>query len=143
VAVLRSRSRRGARARVEALRDDAGFTLVEVVVAATILVFVVASAAYGLTQNVHLTGVAVDRTAAANLATQELEQLRNENANGRALDGGPYAVTVRGIEYTVTPSLSPSATAACPAGTTRRVTVTVAPTRAPSRSTRYDSVLTC
>jgi prepilin-type N-terminal cleavage/methylation domain-containing protein len=124
-------------------RDDAGFTLVEVVVAAAILVFVIASAVYGLTQNVHLTGVAVDRTTAANLATQELEQLRNENANGRALDDGAQAVTVHGVDYTVTPALDPAATAACPSGTTRRVTVTVAPTQAPSRSARYDSVLTC
>jgi type II secretory pathway pseudopilin PulG len=124
-------------------RDDAGFTLVEAVISATILAFVIASTVYGLTQNVHLTGVAVDRTTAANLATQELEQLRNENANGRALDSGTSTVTVHGIDYTVTPTMTPAATSSCTPGTPRRVTVSVAPSNASSRAARYDSVLTC
>ncbi len=132
-----------ARARFADARDDAGFTLAEVVVAAAILMFAVASATYGLVQNARLTGVAVDRTTAGSLATQELEQLRNENANGRALDAGPSTITVHGVDYTVTPALNPAATAACPSGTTRRVTVTVAPAHALARAARYDSVLTC
>jgi type II secretory pathway pseudopilin PulG len=143
VAVPTSRRRAATRVRVTWARDDAGFTLVEAVVAAAVLAFVIAATVYALTQNVQLTGVAVNRSTAANLATQALEQLRNENSNGRALDSDPYPVTVHGVEYTVTPALAPAATTSCAPGTVRRVSVTVAPSHAPSRSARYDSVLTC
>lgn len=65
--------------------SDAGFTLVESVVALGLFVIVLTFGAIGITQTIHLTGVTSAKVGAANIATEEIERLRLANLTGHAL----------------------------------------------------------
>jgi prepilin-type N-terminal cleavage/methylation domain-containing protein len=125
------------------MADDSGFTLAEVLVSLGLFVVISVTATYGLITTLKLTDVTKDRVVAANLATQELERLRSQNAANAQLDSTARTVTLRGQSFTVTPSLTPAATANCATGSSRKVSVIVTWNSNPARSARYDSVLSC
>jgi prepilin-type N-terminal cleavage/methylation domain-containing protein len=127
----------------EVVADDSGFTLAEVLVSLGLFVVISVTAMYGLITTLKLTNVTKDRVAAANLATQELERLRSQNETDAQLDSTVRTVTLRGIAFTVTPSLSPAANADCAPGSARSVSVVVTWNSNPARNARYDSVLSC
>lgn len=126
-----------------AVAEDSGFTLAEVLVSLGLFVVMSVTATYGLIDTVKLTNVTKTRVAAANLATQELERLRSQNAANAELDSVARTVTLHGTTFTVTPSLTPAATADCPTGSFRNVSVVVTWNSTPARNSRYDSVLSC
>lgn len=124
------------------LSDDAGFTLVETVVAFTIFMILVGSATFWLVKTIQLTGTTRNRVAAANLAAQEVETIRGAHNNGKQLDATTHDVKLHNTTFTVTPALSPGADDDCPTGSTRRVTVTVT-WNGSAKPVRYASVLAC
>lgn len=123
--------------------EDGGFTLAEVIVALGLFTVMATTATWGLVTTLQLTNVTKDRVAAANLAAQELERLRSENANVEQLDSTPQTVTLHGLRFTVTPKLNPAAAVDCAPGSTRQVSVVVSWNSNPARTARYDSVLAC
>lgn len=140
--------------------DDAGFSLIESLVAFTIFMIVSVSAVWGLVKVIQLTSLTTNRANAAQLATQELERMRNQANAGQQVDSaGKCApvtacqVTLHGTTFTVTPSLypdphvttDPSCSSIDPTAATheRRLSVVVTWNSNPPRSVRYDSVLTC
>jgi Tfp pilus assembly protein PilV len=139
---MTSRSSAGRRCVRAVAADDAGFTLAEVLVSLGLFMVISLTALYGLVTTLKLTNVTKDRVAAAQLATQELERLRSQNTKFQ-LDSTARTVTLHGIPFTVTPSLTPAANGNCPTGSSRKVTVIVTWNSTPARSARYDSVLSC
>lgn len=122
--------------------DDAGFTLVESIVAFAIFIVISTAALWWLIDTVKLTGENRDRITASALANQQLEKVRNESNGGQVLDSGSNPVTVHGITYTVKTTLNPISTAPCDTGSSRQLTVSVTWSGA-STPIRYDSVLAC
>jgi Tfp pilus assembly protein PilV len=108
--------RRSAALRRRLQRDEAGFSLVEVVVAMVVLMLFAASLSIVLLNGLSVSKVSRQRVAAANLAARELEIVRNKFAsstadamavaatnavtNGNPL-GPPGASVVDGTPYTV------------------------------------------
>jgi len=133
----------GRLARVRQDDPDAGFTIAEVVVSIALFVIISVAVTSALLTLVKYTGVTQNRVAAANLARQEIEQLRGQNSTMEALDSGPSSVTLQGTTFTVTPLLSPAANASCAPGASRNATVTVSWPHSGSRTVRYDTVLSC
>jgi prepilin-type N-terminal cleavage/methylation domain-containing protein len=81
--------------------DDPGFTLVEVVVAMAIFSFVAATTLGVVLQTTKLAGSNLRRTAAANLATRQIEGARTLAALSMTDGTQTSNVTVAGITYTV------------------------------------------
>jgi Tfp pilus assembly protein PilE len=123
--------------------DDAGFTMAEVVVSIALFTVVSFAVMLALTTLVKLTGVTQNRVAASSLARQEIEKLRGQNSTLSQLDATASTVELKGVSFTVTPIMSPAATATCAAGASRNVTVKVSWKDSSIRSVRYDTVLSC
>lgn len=141
-------------------RGEDGFTLVESLVTLTIFMIISLSAIWGLIKIVQITGITTDRVTATNLATQELERMRDQSNAGQQVDSAEKCtpvsncqVTLHGTTFTVTPSLNPdphvigsttcSSTDSTANVAERQISVVVSWGGTPSRSVRLDSVLTC
>lgn len=116
-------------------RDDAGFTLLESVVALTMFVIVLTFGAIGISQTIRLTGVTSAKVGAANIATGEIERLRLANLTGHALVLTPPAGSIPST-FQVTDT-----TGTCSSGV---LPLTVAVTwGSGARSVVYNSELAC
>ena len=122
-----------------------GFTLVEVLVAFTMFVIISFASLTALYTIVKSTAITQNRVAAANLARQEIERLREQNSTASQLDGTTpiTSTTAQGTTYTITPTMNPAATATCSPGTERQVSVVVSWQNSGLRNVRYDTVLSC
>jgi prepilin-type N-terminal cleavage/methylation domain-containing protein len=84
-------------------RDDAGFSLVEVIVAMLVLSFVLTAVGAMLTSTLSVTRQNTQRVAAAGIAQQAIEAARSQRAldivDGRSIPLGP--VTMDGTTYSV------------------------------------------
>jgi prepilin-type N-terminal cleavage/methylation domain-containing protein len=125
------------------LTGDDGFTLAEVIVSIALFTIMSVAVISALVTLVKLTAVTQNRVAASNLARQEIEKLRGQNGTVSQLDSAALSVALKGTTYTVTPIMSPAATASCAPGAARNVTVKVSWNDSGSRSVRYDTVLSC
>lgn len=103
--------------------DDAGFSLVEVVVALGLLVVVSTAGALALGTSIKHAEANENRVIAAGLATAQIEQARAA-VDPSALVPGSTAVTRNGTTFQVTRQLAPP-TGCTPAGT-RTITITIA-----------------
>jgi prepilin-type N-terminal cleavage/methylation domain-containing protein len=98
-------SRRPARA--VALRDQAGFTIIEVLIAAVILALVAAGSAVALVGAVGTSGIQRNSSAAEALAQQDESRLRGYTVSQLAnLNQSLSPVTLDGTQYTVHESAS-------------------------------------
>jgi prepilin-type N-terminal cleavage/methylation domain-containing protein len=120
-------------------RDERGFTLLEVVVSATLFVIAAAAAGAAIVGNTKSSHLSQERVRAANLAQSMLAGIR---------PGQPVPTTLPTAStdgYGLRISMSP-ATETCPKGTTRAVTVLVfAPNAAADAApvARTDSLVSC
>jgi type II secretory pathway pseudopilin PulG len=141
--MTRSDSTSRARAGDRRCADDAGFTVAEVLASIALFTIVAVSATAGLVSAVTSTTRTQDRVAATNLARQEIERLRLQNSTGAQLDSAVQTVTLHATQFTVTPTLTPAASANCVAGAARAATVLVTWNGSPARGVRLDTVLAC
>jgi type II secretory pathway pseudopilin PulG len=123
--------------------DDDGFTMAEVVVSIGLFTVVSFAVMLALVTLVKLTGVTQNRVAASNLARQEVEKLRGQNSTASLLDATASTVALKGTSFTITPIMTPVATATCAPGASRNVTVKVSWKDSSTRTVRYDTVLSC
>ena len=123
--------------------DDDGFTLAEVVVSIALFTVISVAVMLALVSLVKLTGVTQNRVAASNLARQEVEKLRGQNSTASLLDATASTVTLKGASFTITPIMTPAATAICAPGASRNVTIKVSWRDSSTRTVRYDTVLSC
>lgn len=123
--------------------DDDGFTLAEVVVSLALFTVVSFAVMLAMVTLVKLTGITQHRVAASNLARQEVEKLRGQNSTASQLDAAASTVTLKGTSFTITPIMTPAATATCAPGAARNVTVKVSWNDSSTRTVRYDTVLSC
>jgi prepilin-type N-terminal cleavage/methylation domain-containing protein len=122
--------------------DDEGFTLAEVIVSIALFTVMSVAATTSLVTVVKLTNRTENRVLAANLAREQVENLRLANTTSAAvLDEGSHDVQLKNKTFTVTTTLDPVAAATCTAGSSRRTTVTV--WAAGQQLVRYDAVLAC
>ncbi len=122
---------------------DDGFTLAEVVVSIGLFTVVSFTVMLALVTLVKLTGVTQNRVAASNLARQEIERLRGQNSTASQLDAAASTVALKGTSFTITPIMTPGASALCAPGAARNVTVKVSWNDSSTRTVRYDTVLSC
>lgn len=127
----------------QSLTGEQGFTLAEVIVSIALFTVISFAVMFALVTLVKYTAVTQNRVAAANLARQEVEKLRGENSTLSQLDLTAATINLKGVNYTVTPVLSPAGNVTCAAGASRNATVTVTWNDSGSRSVRYDTVLSC
>jgi Tfp pilus assembly protein PilV len=123
--------------------DDDGFTMAEVVVSLALFTVVSFAVMLAMVTLVKLTGVTQNRVAASNLARQEVEKLRGQNSTASQLDAAASTVELKGTSFTITPIMTPAATASCAPGASRNVTVKVSWNDSSTRTVRYDTVLSC
>lgn len=125
--------------------QDGGFSLLESVIAFTMFMIVLVSVTSLLVTTVRETALMRDRTAAINLATQQIELMRVQNMTGQGINTGGVT-TLHGVAYTVAVTASPTFTVnpACQSGSSRQVNVTVSwnGTDGPHAAS-YDTVLAC
>lgn len=140
--LLREERQASARQREKAPDDD-GFTMAEVVVSLALFTVVSFAVMLAMVTLVKLTGVTQHRVAASNLARQEVEKLRGQNSTSSQLDATASTVTLKGTSFTITPIMTPAATATCAPGASRNVTVKVSWNDSSNRTVRYDTVLSC
>lgn len=140
--LLREERQASARQREKAPDDD-GFTMAEVVVSLALFTVVSFAVMLAMVTLVKLTGVTQHRVAASNLARQEVEKLRGQNSTASQLDATASTVTLKGTSFTITPIMTPAATATCAPGASRNVTVKVSWNDSSNRTVRYDTVLSC
>jgi type II secretory pathway pseudopilin PulG len=122
---------------------DDGFTLAEVIVSIGLFTVVSFAVMMALVTLVKLTGVTQNRVVASNLARQEVEKLRGQNSTLSLLDAAAFTVALKGTSFTITPVMTPAATATCTPGASRNVTVKVSWKDSSTRTVRYDTVLSC
>jgi Tfp pilus assembly protein PilV len=127
----------------ESPAGDGGFTLAEVVVSIALFTVVSFAVMMALVNLVKITGATQNRVAASNLARQEVEKLRGQNSTLSLLDATALTVALKGTTFTVTPIMTPAATATCAPGAARNVTVKVSWKDSSFRTVRYDTVLSC
>lgn len=127
----------------QASADDDGFTMAEVVVSLALFTVVSFAVMLAMVTLVKLTGVTQNRVAASNLARQEIERLRGQNSTASQLDASASTVALKGTSFTITPIMTPAATALCAPGAARNVTVKVSWNDSSTRTVRYDTVLSC
>ncbi len=114
-----------------------GFTLLEVLIAASILVFVVASTTALIVAAMTQGTVSQRATAAAAVAQREIESLRDMRYDDIA-SAGPTTVTVGNNTYTVTRVVTPND----PAPNMKRIQVTVTWTIRGPRSYVAETIFT-
>ena len=122
---------------------DGGFTLAEVIVSIALFTVVSFAVMTALVNLVKITGATQNRVAASNLARLEVEKLRGQNSTLSLLDSTASTVALKGTTFTITPIMTPAATATCAPGSARNVTVKVSWNDSSNRSVRYDTVLSC
>lgn len=123
--------------------EDEGFTLLESVIAFGMFMIVFVTVSSLLVSNGRLTTNTRDRTAATNLASQQIELMREQAANGQGVNlGGP--ISLKGVVYTVGVSATPTFASSCASGSSRQVSVIVTWTGQDGpHSTRDDTVIAC
>ncbi len=122
--------------------DDAGFTLAEVIVSIVLFTVMSVAATTAILTTVKLTNRNENRVLAANIAREQIENLRLANTTSASvLDEGTHSVQLKNKTFMVTTALSPSAGTSCTSGSWRLTTVTV--TAAGQQLVRYDAVLAC
>ena len=132
----------GGRPEADFAADDEGFTLAEVIVSIALFTVMSVAATTSLVTIVKLTNRNENRVLAANLAREQVENLRLANTTAAAvLDEGSHNVQLKSKTFTVTTALNPVAAATCAAGSSRSTTVTVS--TAGQQLVRYDAVLAC
>ena len=120
--------------------DDAGFSLVEALVSFTLFIIISGFATLALVNLIQVTSVSRDRTAASNLAAQEIEKMRSQSFTGHQVDSAAFTVSEHNVTFTVTPTANPAISTACATGSKRQVSVVVSwSAMAKTRSTRYDA----
>jgi prepilin-type N-terminal cleavage/methylation domain-containing protein len=82
--------------------DDAGFTMVELVVSIMIFALTIAAIAAGMSTSFSLTRGNRSRSVAANLAAQEMDTIRSTSFSNLAIGQLTTTQTVSGVAYTVT-----------------------------------------
>lgn len=82
--------------------DDAGFTMIEMVIAIFIFAMVIGGVALGMTSSLNLTRQNRNRSIAANLASQEMDTARSTKFTDLPLGVVTATQTVDGIPYVVT-----------------------------------------
>jgi type II secretory pathway pseudopilin PulG len=95
-------------------RGERGFTVVEIVLAASIFAVVMAAAALGLGQALSITRGNRSRSVAANLASQKMDQAQTTSFSALPLGETSSTQVVDGVPYTVVQDdewVAPSATA--------------------------------
>ncbi len=92
-----------ARRRVGRLRDDAGFTMVELMVGILIFGIVAAAVAAGMSSSLTITRQNKNRSVAANLASQEMDTVRSMKFTDLEAQVGhvEYPQTIDNVPYTV------------------------------------------
>jgi len=139
---LRALSRRCARARSG---DDAGFTIIEVMVALAIFALVAAGAVAGAIGGSKASSSAKNQVASVNVAQNDLEQARaNPTPAPTSYSTAPVA---NGPTYSVTrtvTTVAPAGAAAgsCPAGGERHISVLVR-ANGTNNASRLDTVVAC
>lgn len=84
---------------------DAGFSMVEVIVAMVVFMVIVGAVAPMLQNHIRLAGTNTSRAAAANLAQQTLDQLRVSEGAGRPMGRSTQDITINKVPYTLTRDL--------------------------------------
>jgi prepilin-type N-terminal cleavage/methylation domain-containing protein len=98
--VTRRSSAHRARPASRLARDEAGFTLVEVLVALVLLSVISSGVAYGLIQSSRITGDSRTRVVAANVAAQEIDRVRAV-ADPLTIETASFDTTLNGQEFHV------------------------------------------
>jgi prepilin-type N-terminal cleavage/methylation domain-containing protein len=123
---------------------DAGFTVIEAIVAMTIFVIVSAAAIAAVFGGIQSSNNTNNRVGAANIAQSDLEQARAQGTPSAT--SYPTAPTSGGPTFQVTRSVTmppPSATATCPDGSSIKVGVTVSGPGNSGRSVSMSTVIAC
>jgi prepilin-type N-terminal cleavage/methylation domain-containing protein len=121
---------------------DAGFSLIESVVALTLFVVIAGAATAWLINTINLTTLSRDRLEATALASQQLEKIREERNVGQELDATTHTVTFHNVTFDVVATTNPAINTYCPSGQSRQVSVVVNWTGA-TAPVRVDSELAC
>jgi prepilin-type N-terminal cleavage/methylation domain-containing protein len=98
--VTRRSSASKARPASRLARDEAGFTLVEVLVALVLLSVISSGVAYGLIQSSRITGDSRTRVVAANVAAQEIDRVRAV-ADPLTIETMSFDTTLNGQDFHV------------------------------------------
>jgi prepilin-type N-terminal cleavage/methylation domain-containing protein len=106
------------------MRDEAGFTMVEMVIAIFIFGLVIGGVAVGMSSSLNLTRQNRNRSIAANLASQEMDTVRSTKFTSLIPGAVTTAQSVDGVPYTIerdTEWVTPNATSGpcqAPSGST-------------------------
>lgn len=123
--------------------NDAGFSLVEILVALAVFTVMAIAASTALITTIQVSNQTQNRVVANNLARLKIEQIEGQALAGFAPNVTPTTTALRGKTFFVSPSLaivSPASTFTCKA---RAVSVTVSWANSANRKVRYDTVLSC
>jgi Tfp pilus assembly protein PilV len=128
------------------LRSNAGFTLIEVLVTALIVILIASASAKALISTSHASGDQRLRAQADAVANQDLERLRglsDDNLNG--LNQGPRTVSVNGTVFNVTSTanyLDTTGTSTCTSSAAAYYKISSTVTWSESYSNRTDTTVT-
>jgi type II secretory pathway pseudopilin PulG len=128
------------------VRSNAGFTLIEVLVTALIVILIASASAKALISTSHASGDQRLRAQADAVANQDLERLRglsDDNLNG--LNQGPRTVSVNGTAFNVTSTanyLDTTGASTCTSSAAAYYKISSTVTWAESYSNRTDTTVT-
>jgi general secretion pathway protein I len=117
-------------------KNQAGFTLVEVLVAMAIFGIAVLGLAMSATSVIRANQTGLVETTAANIAQDKLEELKSKTA-ANIISGGPTVQTINGEAFTCTWTV----TSGSPVSGMKRIVVTVTWTDYASRSVTISSAV--
>ena len=118
------------------IKNQAGFTLVEVLVAMGIFTVAILGLAISATSVIKANQTSLVQTTAANLAQDKLEELKSKTS-ANITSGGPTAYTINGESFTC----SWTVTSGSPVSGMKRIDVTVTWTDQGSRSLTISSAV--